>query len=356
MVNVRSRINVNPNTAAVTITSDPGPRDEVFPTQLRGIPAQLKRIVVSVDRPDFEFNPTNCSPMSIEGTLTGSEGASAEVSSPFEVADCAGLAFAPKLSAVAGGRGSKADGTSLDVKVESGGVSSTGVAQAGIAKVDLQLPLALSSRLPTLQKACTEAVFNADPASCDEDSVIGHATIHTPVLKNPLTGPAYLVSHGGAEFPDVEFVLQGEGITLVLDGKTDIKHGITYSRFESTPDAPFTVFETVLPAGPHSVLTPNVPEREDFSLCKASLQMPTELTAQNGAVISETTHIALSGCGGVLPSKMVKPSRAQLLAKALKACKKAKRRRKRAACERRAREKYGAKAARRAKQTASRDK
>jgi hypothetical protein len=151
-------------------------------------------------------------------------------------------------------------------------------------------------------------------------------------------------------------VLQGEGITLVLDGKTDIKHGVTYSRFESTPDAPFTVFETVLPAGPHSVLTPNVPEREDFSLCKASLQMPTELTAQNGAVISETTHIALSGCGGVLPSKTAKPSREQLLAKALKACKKAKQRRKRAACERRAREKYGAKAARRAKQTASRDK
>ena len=32
-----------------------------------------------------------------------------------------------------------------------------GVAQAGIAKVDLQLPKQLSSRLPTLQKACTEA-------------------------------------------------------------------------------------------------------------------------------------------------------------------------------------------------------
>jgi hypothetical protein len=172
--------------------------------------------------------------------------------------------------------------------------------------------------------------------------VIGYATIHTPVLSNPLSGPAYLVSHGGAAFPDVEFVLQGEGITLVLDGKTDIKHGITYSRFESTPDAPFTVFETVLPAGPHGVLTPNVAEREDFSLCKASLQMPTEITGQNGAVINETTDIATSGCGGVLPAKTVKLTRAQLLAKALRACKKDKRKSKRVACEKQARKRYGA--------------
>ena len=37
------------------------------------------------------------------------------------------------------------------------------MAQAGIAKVDLQLPKPLPSRLPTLQKACTEAAFNANP-------------------------------------------------------------------------------------------------------------------------------------------------------------------------------------------------
>ena len=298
---------------------------------------------MNVDRPGFQFNPTNCNPMSVAGTISGSEGASAPVSSPFQVTNCAALPFSPKLTATAGGRGSKADGTSLDVKVESGGVGPGGVAQAGIAKVDLQLPLALSSRLPTLQKACVEAVFNADPASCDEGSVIGEATIHTPVLTSPLTGPAYLVSHGGAEFPDVEFVLQGEGITLVLDGKTAIKHGITYSKFESAPDAPFTIFETELPAGPHGVLAPNVPEKEDFSLCKASLAMPTEITGQNGAVINQTTNIAVTGCGGVLPSKTAKPTRAQLLAKALKVCRKDKHKRKRLACEKQAHKRYAPK-------------
>jgi hypothetical protein len=336
-VTVRSKLFIDPNNASVTIVSDP------LPTQLRGIPLQLQRVIVDVNRPGFQFNPTSCDPMSVNGTISGSEGASAGVSAPFQVGGCAALPFSPKLTASAGGRGSKANGTSLDVKVESGGVGPGGVAQAGIAKVDLQLPLALSSRLPTLQKACLEAVFNADPASCDEGSVIGEATIHTPVLKSALTGPAYLVSHGGAEFPDVEFVLQGEGITLVLDGKTDIKHGITYSRFESAPDAPFTVFETELPAGPHGVLAPNVPEKEDFSLCKASLAMPTEITGQNGAVINQTTNIAVTGCGGVLPSKTAKPTRAQLLANALKACHKDKHKHKRVACEKQARKRYAPK-------------
>ncbi len=340
-VTVRSTINVNPNTAAVTITSDP------IPTRVKGVPAQIKQLNVTIDRPGFQFNPTSCEPKQIEGTIAGSEGATVPVSSPFQAQNCQGLPFEPKLTATAGGHGSKADGTSFAVTVTSGGVGPSGVAQAGIAKVDLQLPVALSSRLSTLQKACPEAAFNANPASCDEGSVIGYATIHTPVLANPLSGPAYLVSHGGAAFPDVEFVLQGEGITLVLDGKTDIKAGVTYSRFESAPDAPFTVFETVLPAGPHGVLTANVPEREDYSLCKASLAMPTEITGQNGTVINETTNIAASGCGGVLPTKTVKLTRAQLLARALKACKRKYKHShsKRVACEKQARKHYAAKKA-----------
>ena len=343
---VRSAINVNPTTAQVTITSSLPTLVQGVGMPPSGIPLQLKRVEVDVDRHGFQFNPTNCSPMSINGIVHGAEGATAPVSSPFQVGECASLPFTPKLTALAGGHGSKANGTSLAVTVTSGGVNSSGVAQAGIAKVDLALPVALSSRLSTLQKACTEAVFNANPASCGEDSVIGNATIHTPVLSNPLSGPAYLVSHGGAAFPDVEFVLQGEGITLVLDGKTDIKNGITYSKFESAPDAPFTVFETVLPAGPHGVLTPNVPEKENYSLCKANLQMPTEITGQNGAEINETTNIAVTGCAGVKDSKTVKLTRAQLRAKALKACRKRYKhsKAKRQACERQARKRYAAKA------------
>jgi hypothetical protein len=220
--------------------------------------------------------------------------------------------------------------------------------QANIAKTFLQLPIALPSRLSTIQQACLAATFEANPATCDEGSNIGYAVAHTPVLKTPLVGPAYLVSHGNAAFPDVEFVLQSEGITVVLDGKTDIKKGITYSRFETLPDAPVETFETVLPAGPHSALTANVPESEHFSLCKAGpLLMPTELTGQNGDVLKQTTNIAITGCGGVASFRAESK-----LAKALKACRSKykgnAKKKKRLACEARARKKYGAKKSKKA--------
>ncbi len=333
MIDVRSRINVDPNTAAVTITTDPGPRGEALPTMLKGVPVQLKTINVTVNRPEFQFNPTNCNAAAVTGTLSGSQGASASVSYPFNPANCASLPFAPKLTATTGGQASKPNGASLDVKVQSAGFG-----QANIAKVDLTLPQALPSRLSTIQKACVEAVFNANPAACDEGANIGYAVIHTPVLKSPLTGPAYLVSHGGAAFPDVEFVLQGEGITLILDGKTDIKKGITYSRFETAPDAPFTTFETFLPTGPHSALAAYVPASKNYSLCGSNLVMPTEITAQNGAHITQTTPILPTGCKGVAAYKT---TRAQKLSKALKACRKLKKKSKRVSCETKARKLYG---------------
>ncbi len=73
--------------------------------------------------------------------------------------------------------------------------------------------------------------------------------------------------------------------------------------------------------------------------------MPTTITAQDGAVIEQNTKLTPTGCNGVLASKAKKPTRAQLLAKALKACKKKYKHShtKRAACEKQARKHYAPK-------------
>jgi hypothetical protein len=334
---VRARIAVNPSTAALTITSDPLPQIK------DGVPFRLRTVTVEITRPAFILNATDCTPRSITAAFTGEHpiasgeaSRSSAASSPYAPSGCANLPFKPTLTATAAGKASKANGASLVVNLQS-----SGLGQADIAKVDLQLPKALPSRLSTLQKACTDTVFDANPAACHPESVIGKATIHTPLLDAPLVGPAYLVSHGGAAFPDVEFVLQGEGVVLILDGKTDIKNGITYSRFDATPDAPFTSFETELPAGPHSIFTANVPAKANYGLCAASLAMPTEITAQNGALLKQTTKIAPTGCGAVKGAKAKKLTRAQKLKRALKACKKKRSKAKRAVCQRQARKRFG---------------
>jgi hypothetical protein len=283
---VRAKIEVDQETAALTITTDDkGPYK--IPTIIDGIPLQIRHVNVDINRPDFTFNATNCSPLSITGSLTSSEGATAALSVPYQATNCAVLAFKPKLTASTSGKTSRANGASLHVKL----TYPAGPYDANISRVKVELPKKLPSRLTTLQKACTAAVFDANPANCPAASIIGHATATTPVLPVPLTGPAIFVSHGNESFPSLNIILQGYGVTVHLVGTTFInKQGITSSTFKTVPDVPVGTFELTLPQGPYSALTANA------NLCDGKLAMPTEFVGQNGALIKTSTKIQVSDC------------------------------------------------------------
>jgi hypothetical protein len=295
---VRARIEIDPRTAALTVTTT-----APLPTLLDGIPLQLQHVDVTIERPGFAFNPTSCDRLALTGTITGSAGASADVSSPFQVTDCAALGFAAKFSVSTSGKTSRLRGASLDVKLTYPKAAQG--TQANLAKARVELPKKLPSRLKTLQKACAETTFAANPASCPAASRVGSAIVHTPVLPVALAGPAYFVSHGNAKFPELIVVLQGDGVTIDLHGETFIsKRGITSSTFAQTPDVPFSSFELKLPEGPYSALA------AVGDLCKKrSLGMPTELVAQNGAVIRKTTKVSISGCRKAARSRARRRSR-----------------------------------------------
>jgi hypothetical protein len=284
---VRAKIEVDPHTAALTIATDSsGPY--AIPRILDGIPLQIQHVNVSIDREKFTFNPTNCNKQQITGSLTSEEGASAALSVPFQVTNCATLAFKPKLTATTSGKTSRANGASLHVKL----TYPEGPYDANISKVKVDLPKQLPSRLTTLQKACPAKTFEANPASCPAASIVGHAKASTPVLPVPLEGPAYFVSHAGEEFPDLIIVLQGYGTTVDLVGSTFInsKTNVTSSTFKTVPDVPVGSFELTLPQGKYSALAATA------NLCTTKLQMPTSFIGQNGAQIHTTTPIVPSGC------------------------------------------------------------
>jgi hypothetical protein len=279
---VRATISVDPHTAALTVTSDP------FPTILQGVVLQVKTVNVTIDREKFMFNPTDCGKLQITGTMSSEQGASATDVSQFEVANCAALAFKPKFAVSTSGKTTRADGASLTVKL----TYPSGVSSANIHSVKVDLPKQLPSQLKTLQKACPVATFNANPAACPKESIVGHATALTPVLPVQLTGPAYFVSHAGEEFPQLIVVLQGYGVTVDLVGDTFIngKTNVTSSTFKEIPDVPVTSFELALPQGKYAALAATA------NLCKTKLAMPTEFIAQNGAKINESTPISVTGC------------------------------------------------------------
>jgi hypothetical protein len=284
VVVVRQGLYIDKATGQPTVKSDP------LPTIVQGVPLDLRSITVSVSRNGFIFNPTSCGALAVTGTVTSTEGSPVAVSSDFKAAGCSKLPFRPALSIGTGPRATKAYGASLTVKL------TQKPGEANIHRLDLEIPVPLPARLTTLQKACTEAQFNANPAGCPKGAVIGAASAVTPALAQPLRGPVILVSHGNAAFPDVEMVLQSEGITIIIDGKTDIKKGVTYSRFDTAPDAPVTSFEATLPTGPNSIFSAYLHGSVAPSLCGSALKVPTELEGYNGAVIKETSKIGVTGC------------------------------------------------------------
>jgi hypothetical protein len=280
---VRSAINVNPETSALTVTADP------LPTELDGIPLQLQLVNVTINRPEFTFNPTNCNKLTLGATMTSTQAASVNTNSSFQVTNCGAMKFKPTFKVSTSGKTSRKNGASLDARLTyPAGAQGT---QASISKFKVDLPRQLPSRLTTLQKGCPAATFAANPASCSSGSIVGVAKVSTPVLRSELTGPVYFVSHGGEQFPNLVIVLQGEGVRVDLVGDTFIsKAGITSTTLNTVPDVPFSSFELYLPEGPGSALAAN------GNLCTSNLQMPTAMVAQNGLEIHNSTKIAVTGC------------------------------------------------------------
>jgi hypothetical protein len=282
---VRAAIGVSPTDAHEVITSDP------LPAAIDGIPLRVRSVVIAVDRPMFLFNGTSCSPVSGSGLLTSATGATASLTAtPFQLTGCAQLPFSPTISASTDASASATVGADLDVTV------SSPPGQANLRSVSLTLPKQVVPRLSTIQQACVEAAYDANPAACPAGSVLGQATARTPILSVPLTGSAYLVSHGPA-LPTVDLPLSGAGVHVNVVGSVELPtstSGAT-TTFGSTatgflPDVPISSLTVTLPEGSHSLLTPN------GALCTGSLDMHAQMTAQSGVQLTRTIGVSVIGC------------------------------------------------------------
>jgi hypothetical protein len=275
----RATINVEPNYPnRVTVAS-------VLPVIFKGIPLRVKNINLNINRQGYLLNPTSCSLFATETALTSTLGATQSLSSPFQVNNCNALALKPSFKSATSAKTSKALGASLETTINQG------AGQTNIKSVLVQLPKQLPSRLTTLQKACTAAVFEANPYNCPSGAFVGGVRANTPVLPDKMKGPAVLVSHANAAFPDLDLILEADGVRVILVGNTNIKNSITSTNFATLPDVPVSSITVNLPIGAHSAVAAN------GNVCANQLSMPTEITGQNGFKVKQNTKMRVTGCG-----------------------------------------------------------
>jgi hypothetical protein len=287
-------INVEPYTSRVVVAGS-------VPTIYKGIPLRLQSLDVEVNRQGFMLNPTSCSKTLLaESTLTGitllgsSTFTTAEVKSPLVTEECNKLAFKPSFAAIAGAKTSRTNGANIEVNI------GLPTGQANILQVTTTLPKQLPVRLSTLAKACPAATFEAGPApgGCSKEANVGTVKATTPVLPGTLTGTAWLVSHGSEAYPNLDLILSGDGVTVILVGRTKVANSQITTSFNTLPDVPVSNISLYLPSGPNSVLGAN------GSLCRSKLSMPTTLIGQNLATILSAPVISVRNC----PVEVVKHS------------------------------------------------
>jgi hypothetical protein len=285
---VRTAVYVDPRTAKINAVSDP------IPTILQGIPLDVRTVDVSLDRPDFTFNPTSCDPMAVDGSLTSTLGQIAPLSSRFQVGECGRLGFKPRMSLRLKGGTTRGKHPALTAVLE------PRAGDANIAALSVALPKSEFLDQSHIGTVCTRVQFAQDV--CPAASIYGTATVFTPVLDEPLTGHVYLRSSDNL-LPDLVPDLRGPAhlpIRVESAGRTDSINGGLRNTFDFVPDAPFTKLVVQLEGGRKGLL------QNSRNICSQVYRATVKYTAHNGKTLTQRPPLKNSKCGKAKKRKAAK--------------------------------------------------
>lgn len=271
---VRAAIHVDPESAQVTVRSDP------LPQILEGVPVSYRTIHVAADRPGFALNPTSCKPKSLAATAFSDAGAVASLSQRFQAGGCAGLPFKPRLHMRLFGK------TNRGAHPRFRAVLKARPGDANIGRAVVALPRSEFLDQSHIRTVCTRVQFAAD--NCPEGSVYGHARAISPLLDRPLEGPVYLRSSNNT-LPDLVVALRGQ-VDIDLVGRVDSIRGGIRTSFEALPDAPVTKFTITMQGGRKGLLV------NSRNLCRAPSFADVKLDGQNGKAADQRPRLN-SACG-----------------------------------------------------------
>ncbi len=264
---VRVAIRIDPHDAHVIADS------ETVPAIIGGVPIRMRSIQVNIDKPNFMINPTNCDPFTVDSQGIGDQGSVAGFSSPFQAVNCYSLPFAPTFAVrQLGGRKatprSKDPALQFDLRTRPG--------DANIRSVAVTLPKAFAIDQRHLGNICSRAQLAAE--HCAGRQPIGAAVVETPLLEQPLRGPAYAVS-GFGKLPHVVFILGGQ-VAVMPEAESSSVKGRLKTIVPVVPDTPVGHFRLNLFGGGKGYIV------NTRDLCGAPAVSKIVITGQNGRKVT----------------------------------------------------------------------
>jgi hypothetical protein len=284
---VRGAITVDRTTAQASVQADP------LPSIIRGVPLRIRQARVTIDRPNFTFNPTSCAPKAITAGLQSLEGASTVLSVAFRALGCGDLELDPKLALRFTGNATTDGahpGISAKLTDTPGG--------ANIAKAIVKLPLSVALDPDNAQALCTPTQRAA--LACPTASIVGQAKA-TSVLPHPLTGPVYFVqglrtSKTGQTvrtLPKLWIPLSADGVTVDINASSDVdKLNRLVTTFDDVPDAPISQFELTITGGKHGIIVVSGKP----GTCGRDSTVESQFTGQNNKILQAGTPATIDGC------------------------------------------------------------
>jgi uncharacterized repeat protein (TIGR01451 family) len=292
---IRFALKIDPETAEVFVDSQ---GSDPLPHIIDGIPTHLRNIRTYMDKPEFILNPTSCDPTFTASTVLGSgkdfvsaaDDNPVTTSSFFQVANCASLAFKPKLALSL--KGATRRGANPALKAV---LTYPHRPTANIASAQVTLPPSEFLDNAHIGTVCTRVQFKEGVTpgeKCPANSIYGHAKALSPIFSEALEGPVYLRSTGtGPEarvLPDLVAALHNRQVDIALVGFTEgTRGGGIRNTFKAVPDAPVTRFTLELSGAKKGLL------KNSKNLCARPYRADALLTGHNGKVFRSKPVLAV---------------------------------------------------------------
>lgn len=277
---VPARIEIRPEDLGLRFIAD-------VPQRFKGLPLDLRRFTVALDRDRFALNPTNCSQLSPSSTITSSTGTAATVSATYQVTGCGTLPFTPGLDGSVTGKTTDGARPSVQVRVTNGDGASA------LKQTAVTLPTGIAVDLQQAKRACTQADFAA--GTCPDTARIGTLTGTLAIADEQLTGFVYILqAPQGRSLPGIGLVFTGRFAGRVSGFNITDAQSRLVSTFPTLPDVPLTQLDLSFPS------TANSPLLATKDLCKdGTVTFAGSFTAQGGQTATKSSSVK---CGTALAS------------------------------------------------------